>query len=521
MTRPPEQLAQTIDDFLAESPNAAVLENGAVAFDFAAGARYSISTEHGKCVLHLWSHERNTVRRVVDAEIKDGNLRLTAYRFGHVKPERLELSRDRDHRSPSARRAARMAYQHSLRSLLERQFPGWAIDRLTTYMDLERSFGPVYTRGLLRQGRSAFAVLGVNQQESQASIDAALTFGILWLDLCRERQAPRCHVEGLKLYVPRGTFSVVRERMAHLNAAAAKWQLYEVDEREKTAGQVDTSDRGNISSRLVHCPDSAAARKRFANSIRRVTELVPEGEIAVLSGAEVAFRLHGLEVARAQLSPDQSCRNSEQIVFGAGPSETILTEANAQQFADLLRRARQIRHAEGERKHPLWRMCPERWLGSIVIRDVGRVDDRLDPSHVYSQVPAFAASDRAMIDVLTCTREGRLALLELKADEDIHLPLQGLDYWARVHWHHRRGEFQRFGYFVEPGSALLARQLSPDPPILLLVAPALHVHPATDTLLRYIEPTIDCTLAGIDERWRDGVKVVFRKRAQRRAANAF
>jgi len=37
-----------------------------------------------------------------------------------------------------------------------------------------------------------------------------------------------------------------------------------------------------------------------------------------------------------------------------------------------------------------------------------------------------------MIDVLTVTREGRLAVLELKAAEDIHLPLQGIDYWARV-----------------------------------------------------------------------------------------
>jgi len=35
-----------------------------------------------------------------------------------------------------------------------------------------------------------------------------------------------------------------------------------------------------------------------------------------------------------------------------------------------------------------------------------------------------------MIDVLTLTRDGRLAVVELKADEDIHLPLQGLDYWA-------------------------------------------------------------------------------------------
>ncbi len=500
---------------MAESPNAAVLEDGGLLFDFAAGARYSLSTEHGKCVLHLWSHERNTVRRIVEAKIKNGNLRLTAHRFGQARPSRLELCRDRDRRSPSARRAARSAYQRWLRALLERMFPLWTIDRLTTEMDLERSFSPLYTRGLLRQGRSAFAVLGVNQQESQASIDAALTFGILWLDFCRERYASRCHVEGLKLFVPRGTFSLVRERMAHLHAGAAKWQLYEADEAENTAFVVDTSDRGNVSTRLVHCPDDAAARKRFTQSIRRILELVPESEVAVLSGAEIAFRLHGLEFARAQLVPDASFRNSEQIVFGAGTPETLLTEANAQQFADLLRRLREIRHAGGERNHPLWRMCPERWLESIVIRHVEAIDERLDASYVYSQVPAFAASDRAMIDVLTCTRQGRLALLELKADEDIHLPLQGLDYWARVHWHHQRGEFQRFGYFVEPDGALLARQLSPEPPILLLVAPALHVHPATDTLLRYIAPEIDCTLLGIDERWREGVKVVFRKRAQR------
>jgi hypothetical protein len=127
---------------------------------------------------------------------------------------------------------------------------------------------------------------------------------------------------------------------------------------------------------------------------------------------------------------------------------------------------------------------------------------------LYSQVPAFSASDRAMIEVLTITRDGRLAVVELKADEDIHLPLQGLDDWARVAWHHARGEFQRFGYF--PG-----RELCADKPLLFLVAPALHVHPATDTLLQYISPEIDWALLGIDERWRERVRVVFRKRAER------
>lgn len=134
--------------------------------------------------------------------------------------------------------------------------------------------------------------------------------------------------------------------------------------------------------------------------------------------------------------------------------------------------------------------------------DVSVIDERLETESVYSQVPAFSAADRAMIDVLTLTRKGRLAVLELKADEDIHLPLQGLDYWARVEWHHSRGEFLKFGYFG-------GRVLAEDPPLLFLVAPALHVHPATDTILRYISPEIGWVFAGIDERWREGVRVVF------------
>ncbi len=111
-----------------------------------------------------------------------------------------------------------------------------------------------------------------------------------------------------------------------------------------------------------------------------------------------------------------------------------------------------------------------------------------------------------MIDVLAATREGRLAVIELKADEDIHLPLQGLDYWARVRWHQQRGEFQRFGYFA-------GRELSQKPPLLMLVAPALHIHPATDTLLRYLSPEIEWQMVAVDERWREGVRVTFRKHA--------
>jgi hypothetical protein len=494
------------EEFLGGSRHAVVLENGGQLFDLSE-ARYSISGEYGKCLLHVWSAERNAVRRVLDAELTSGKLRLRVQRLGHVQPSKLEICRESDHRTASARRAGRTAYQARLQRVLVRNLPGFTVGKLSNAMDLERSFGPIYARGIVRRGRSAFAVLGVNQQETQSSIDAALTFGILWLDECRRSQDPRVLVEGLKLFVPAGTSGLTRERVAHLHAGAAKWEVHEFDERNDSVEQVDCADRGNLATRLVRCPDEAAALARFADSIHCVLELLPECEIMVPSPAEVAFRWHGLEFARARVAQsNDSFRTGQELVFGIGAEERLLDESSEPRWRDLIARLRFTRQTLGSRFQPLWRLHPERWLESLVLRDVTALDERLDPAHHYSQVPAFSASDRAMLDVLALTREGRLAVLELKADEDIHLPLQGLDYWSRVQWHHARGEFAAAGYFA-------GRELSLADPLLFLVAPTLHIHPATDTLLHYLHPSVHWTLVGIDERWREGVRVIFRKRS--------
>jgi hypothetical protein len=255
------------------------------------------------------------------------------------------------------------------------------------------------------------------------------------------------------------------------------------------------------------------ARETFSEAISTVMGLLGAAnaratEIKVISANELSFRLKGLEFARARLAAGEASQPSHEIVFGAAAHQTLLEEDTTELFRRLTARLFQSRSSSNSNRiDALWRMQPERWLESLVLNDVSKLDSQLDNSAVYSQVPAFAASDRAMIDVLTRTQQGRLAVLELKADEDIHLPLQGLDYWARVEWHRTRGEFQRFGYF--PG-----REISSQPALLFLVAPALHVHPATDTVLRYLSPEIDCTLLAIDERWREEVKVVFRKRRE-------
>ena len=501
----PDSLSQMISEFLATAHAAVVVEDGAVTFNLA-DAKYSISGEYNKCLLHLWSNERNVVRRVLDAEVKGTSLRLQVQRMGQNRPTRLDFYRDRDRRTPAARQTARAAYSARMQRALERHFPGWTVGHLTTNMDLHRSFGPAYTRGLLQQGQRALAVVGVNEQETQTTIDGALTCGILWLDACRHAQRERRVVEGLVMILPRGTATLTQQRMAHLNSAAAKWQLHEFDEREDALIPTDVVASGNLTTRLVHATDESQATARFAASIARIRGILPRCDVAVLSPALISFRLRGLEFAQARVAHHpRNFQSGEEIAFGIGAEERVLNERNEGEFADLVRLAASIRHQDGPKGHALWRMHPERWLESMVFKNVEALDGRLRSERVYSQVPAFSAADRAMIDVLALTRESRLSVLELKAAEDIHLPLQGVDYWSRVAWHQERGEFCKFGYF--PGQELSTRK-----PLLLLVAPALHVHPATDTILRYLSPEIEWELLGIDEHWREGLRVVFRKR---------
>jgi hypothetical protein len=139
------------------------------------------------------------------------------------------------------------------------------------------------------------------------------------------------------------------------------------------------------------------------------------------------------------------------------------------------------------------------------------MDDCLGRHIIYQQVPAFAAADRAMLDLLTVTRGGRLAILELKADEDLHFPLQGLDYWIRVHWLQQQrsssgaDELEQNGYF--PGIPLLSHS-----PLLYFIVPALRVHPSMATVLQHLSPAIAWTLIALNEAWRSEPKVIFRKR---------
>jgi hypothetical protein len=519
----PEQLAVQLQAFFDDQPAAVLLENGRILFDLRL-ATVTVTTEHGHCVLHVWSEERNCIRHIVNITVRKTGLRLHVLRMGQSKPQTLELQ-PQQRRLPSQRDSTRTRFIPLLERLLPRHFPDSQVEGLRTAMDLERSFGPSYARGTLVCGNAAWALIAINAEESQSLVDGILTLGVLWLHHCREHSGGRRLVEGLRLILPRGRSAVTAARLAWMNARAAKWELYELDEKTEELYQREYTDQGNFESRLVHAPNITAAEKRFRPAIQRVQALFParavaQMEVVFRSGSEAGLLWNGLEFARVRTSAaDNSFARSEEILFGSGANATLLTEESTAKLREMVSELVARRQPSGDKRDTLYRQQPERWLESMLRRSLDSIDAMIEPQPVYAQVPAFSAADRAVLDLLAVRRDGRLVVVEIKADEDLHLALQSLDYWVRVQQHHRatadkpgsaasKSDLERFGYF--PG-----KQFRTDAPLLYLIAPALRVHPATEVVLRYVSPEVDWTLIALDERWREKIRVVFRKRREK------
>ena len=515
------RLAQSIESYLADYPAAALLEDGRVLFDMRF-AHYAVNESHGRCLLQLWSEERNLVRTVVEVQERAQCLRLMTRRMGATKPQALELVPTSDRRTPTARDAGRRNYQRLLERVLTRRFLDEKVDGFRSAMDLEHSFGPAYVRGRLLRGTAADAVIGVAEAESAAMVDGILTLGILWLDHCRQRGDGRRHFGGLKVIVPAGAWRTTAERMAWLNHAAADFHLFTLDERSEELASVDFRDTGNLESRLVHAFSPAAAIERCQAGIDKLLALVPAAarervEVRATSATEVGLLLHGLEFARVRHGvAAHSFARQDEVTFGAGANETPLTDETGELCRELCARLFQSRHPDGTHNDPLFRIQPEHWLESRLRFGIAELLPGLRGDLMYTQVPALSSGDRGMLDLLTLDRNGRLAVIELKADEDLHLPLQALDYWIRVRALNddRRPAaggrpltaFERQGYFA-------GAEVSPLNPRLLLVAPALRIHPANEPVLRYLSPQVEWELIAVSEHWRRELKVIFRKRS--------
>jgi hypothetical protein len=471
-----------------------VRENGGSSAPFS-GMSWEVRGDAHKPLLHLWSEQFNLTRRVLAiTDHSDVRLALAVERFGRSKPDRLEFLRREFERG--AREVSREEFRDRLSHLLAEQFPDETVESLAVSPDLEHSLSGNYARAILRRGSCCTAVLAVPAGESSDTTDNSLTFGLLWLRRARESNL-RKGISGLRLILPKNAGSTVAHRLASLDPQLAV-ELYEHDSALNFLAKMDPRRAGNLDTWLVPHRESEALLSHARPALDDIISFAPK-VITIHPAAqsrEVWLRFHGLPFVRWA---------DGRVFFGANDPRQELTHSSYPSLKDLLKTLETYRHPLATAtRHPLFRAQPERWLESIVRKDVTRVDAMLDQRFVYAQVLANAGGEHGILDLLSVTRSGRLAIIELKASEHLHLPLQAADYWLRIRRQLQNGEITRYGYF--PGSALQQA-----PPIVYLVAPALQFHPTTDTLLGFFSPELEVVRVGFAENWRRGLHVVMRQ----------
>jgi hypothetical protein len=487
------ELQASLQEFTA-SGIVEVRENGGSVAPFS-GMSWEVRGEGEKPLLHLWSEQFNLTRRVLAiTDHSEHRLALAVERFGRSKPDRLEFIRREFERG--TRELSREEFRDHLTHLLAEQFPDESLESLAVSPDLEHSLSGNYARGLLRRGSTYVAVLAVPGEASSDTIDNSLTFALLWLRRARQSGC-RGTVTGLRLILPRNTGSTVAHRFAAL-APQFHVELYEHEPALNVLEKIDPRRAGNLDTWLVPHRESEALLHHALPALHAILE--PLSASVTLHPAtqsrEVWLRFRGLPFARWK---------DGRVFFGIADACEELTPASRPALKRLLHELEIYRHPlASDTRHALYRAQPERWLESIAREDVTRIDAMLDQRFVYAQVFANAGGEHGILDLLTVTRSGRLAIMELKASEHLHLPLQAADYWLRVRRQLQSGEIARYGYF--PGITL--QQAAP---IVYLVAPALRFHPATDDLLSELSPELEIVRVGLAESWRRGLRVVLRQ----------
>jgi len=484
---PTLQIRQAIERFLEAAKTPALVEAGEESMALVAD-NLVLEDRAQTVVLQAWDDRRNLVRRITAIESESrGRLELRFERFAKKTGTLTLLDLNRGVRQQLELRTSRLEFREQFRRFLKRQFPSHKIATLSTEANLEESLSPAYARALLREGASAWAAIGAGPDSLNPS--DVLSFGLIWLDYLR-RTERGLTVRGLILLLPAGREKTTCLRLKCLNAQIAEYQAFAYSD-DGTETALDLRDYGNLDTRLE------PVRRRIAGRVDQLmAPLVESGGIETvgLPGGDVSFRIHGLEFARTA---------GDTLLLGL-ETKRVADASNGrdvEQFASELARLRSTDAID--RLNPLYLRGRELWLESQVRAHLEEIDACLRPAPVYGQAPTFASGERGIIDLLAADYDGRLAILELKASQDIHLPLQALDYWIRVKWHLERGEFEPAGYF--PGVAL-----RPDPPRMLLIAPALDFHPSNECVLRYLSPAVEVERIGVGVEWQRELKIMFR-----------
>jgi hypothetical protein len=477
-----------IERFLKACRRPYLLEPGEELLPLKEGS-FSIDRAEARLTLQAWSDTRNLTRRIVGiGEERRGRLELVVERFARNVGPLFLLDLARPDSAETGRRGGRLVFRERFRRFLTRQFPAWKLAEISAEQDLAHSLSPGFPRAFLRKGQSGVAAIAATPDGMDPG--CILSFGLIWLDYLRRREQ-RLAIERLIILLPAGAEAATCHRIPYLDAARVVCDVY-MYSAEDYAVQLDPGDYGNLETKLAVVRRPGAEAQAWVDRLKAL----PNVECVENNNGCTSLRVLGLEFAR-------TCGN--ELLFGL-QKRAAARDSNIPEIERLAAELASLRRQAGSQ---LYQKDPEEWLASQVRANLNVMDASLCAAPVYSQAPACLGGQRGLIDLLAVDYSGRLAVLELKASQDIHLPLQALDYWIRVKWHVDRDEFGSHGYF--PGV-----MLRKEAPRLLLISPSLEFHPTTEAILQFLSKDLEIERVGVGVNWREKLQVMFRLRGAER-----
>lgn len=412
----------------------------------------------------------------------------------NVRPIRsgvlLELAGGKSLRLFPDRTAASARDQHcdSIRRLLRREFPLWRVEKTLIGTDRVRHQTASVQRFLLRRGIRRKAVLAAGPDEPPELADRLFSSLLLWWDQL-SRDGP---VEMIVL-IPEGWGGRLVGRFPFLRipVSCCRYQL----KPQPGGAALRQIYPGPATASEVQSPYVLFPRIDVPVILREAALLGDELDLTLRHGAwELSLR--GLPVAWQDRTEAGRCH------FDLLDPKRLDGRSRAR-FEIHLNAVRRLRRFPSPNPgHPFFHLKPERWLESLLLRDHKAIDPCFVDT-IYSQVPTCVDGQRKVLDLLTATRAGRLAVVELKVEKDLGLLFQALDYWERVRLHLRRGDFPRFGYF----SGALLDDL---PPLLYLVCPLFEFHRIMPVIRTSLSSSVRFRCVGVNSDWRSGLQVLRR-----------
>jgi hypothetical protein len=425
-----------------------------------------------------------------------GGAKLQLSRPGHTAVECLEVRwmKHSTDDSPPIVETRRL-----LSSWLRSQFPGCRVVRCVQRADLARSLSGSFVRAVFRHRGQSLLALAVDGNNCGIDAHDVLTQALIWLSQLQRDGMPAQGAPAIHILTPLDGSAVLCHRARRLNPKQAKVQIWEYEScaSESWKTRKAPNPLPPMENRDYQWP--ALGPFHWSPLLSRVIELAPGSIRRYPQFQEYdSLRISGLEFARVFGS------NRERICFGVGPQKKELTGENFPELSALVDEILFYRRPDSmDPLHPHFRAHSERWLESLILDQAGDLFPELAPECLYSQIPVYLGKDPGRVDVLGADQKGTLIVMELKVGPDPNLPMQALDYWARVLRHNRNGDFERRGYF--PGI-----RLSRSYPKIYLVSPIFCYHDTTEQILRFLDPEIEVWKISINEDWRCGVKILRR-----------